>query len=84
MTREGLEEMRKIHEKSAEEGKQVRARILNIKEDLTDLDVTSTRLAGVSTVIRIYHTAEELLRTNNAILAELRYMNDKGDEVNNG
>ncbi len=79
MTREELEKSREILSEASEGSKQSKLNLLAIDNDDDSLEVGNARMLGI-----LNFQLEELLDTNSGILAELRYMNDKGDEVNNG
>ena len=72
MTREQLEKYRKLLD---DEMSSVRVK----RENMISKDMTDAQVQAIKSV-----QLEELLHMNKAILMEFRYMNDKGDEVNNG
>jgi len=71
MTREQLEDIRKLLDNAMKDALQNRESMIN--------PITSDSIPGVQIA-----QFEELLHMNKAILTELRYMNDKEGEVNNG
>ena len=71
MTRKELEYNRKLLDNAISDTLQKREAMIN---PITPDSMPAVKIAQ----------DEELLFTNKAILIELRYMNDKGDEVNNG
>jgi len=74
MTREELEEIRKAHDELLESKKEGKLEILKDSKV-----TTASKMGGVQAL-----QLEELINSNLAILMELRYMNDKEHEVNNG
>ena len=74
MTREELKKMRKIYDELLKSKQDDKLKILDESNESTEIKMTSIHTLQL----------EELINFNHAILEELRYMNDKDHEVNNG